>query len=107
MQTKDFSAFRSLLADVHLKAFGEPLDKLPHSKAHSLAWIIEEETGVVLSYKTLTNYINAVLDEAPNKVNPNCTTLAVLSQFALGEKAKNPMPVLWYRYKSQASRLVC
>jgi hypothetical protein len=103
MQTKDFSAFRSLLADVHNKAFGEPLDKLPHSKAHSLAWIIEEETGVVLSYKTLTNYINAVLDEAPSKINPNCTTLAVLSQFALGEQANKPMPVLWYRYKSRAS----
>jgi hypothetical protein len=100
MQAKDFSVFRSLLAAVHSKAFGEPLSRLPHSKAHTLAWLIEEATGVVLSYKSLTNYINAVLEEKPEKVNPNCATLATLAQFATGEKASKQLAALWFRYRA-------
>ncbi len=100
MQAKDFSIFRSLLTDVHAKAFGEPISKLPHSKAHTLAWLIEEATGVVLSYKSLTNYINAVLEEKPEKVNPSCVTLATLAQFATGEKAGKQMATLWYKYRA-------
>ena len=100
MQAKDFSIFRSLLSDVHSKAFGEPLSKIRHSKAHTLAWLIEESTGVMLSYKTLTNYINAVLEENPEKVNPNCMTLATLAQFATGEKSNKQMAMLWYKYRA-------
>lgn len=100
MQTKDFYIFRSLLSDVHTKAFGEPISKIPHSKAHTLAWLIEEATGIVLSYKSLTNYINAVLEEKPDKVNPSCITLATLAQFATGEKSGKPMASLWFRYRA-------
>ncbi|MBC7774410.1 MAG: hypothetical protein H7246_03145 [Phycisphaerae bacterium] len=102
MQTKDFSVFRSLLTDVHAKAFGEPISKIQHSKAHTLAWLIEEATGVMLSYKSLTNYINAVLEENPAKVNPNCVTLATLTQFATGEKSSKPMDslLLWFKYRA-------
>ncbi|MFN0216864.1 MAG: hypothetical protein ACKVT2_21620 [Saprospiraceae bacterium] len=102
MQVKDFSIFRSLLADVHSKAFGEPISKLPHSKAITLSWFIEESTGVVLSYKSLTNYVNAVLEETPDKVNPSCVTLATLTQFATGEKdspQKDPVS-LWFKYRA-------
>jgi len=100
MQTKDFHIFRSLLADVHAKAFGEPISKIPHSKAQTLAWLIEEATGVMLSYKSLTNYINAVLDENPEKVNPSCITLATLAQFATGEKASKQVAVGWFKYRA-------
>ncbi len=100
MRTKDFQIFRSLLADVHAKAFGEPISKIPHSKAHTLAWLIEEATGVMLSYKSLTNYINAVLDENPEKVNPSCITLATLAQFATGEKAGKQVAILWFKYRA-------
>jgi hypothetical protein len=100
MQAKDFSVFRTLLSDVHNKAFGEPLEKLPHSKAHTLAWLIEDATGISLSYKSLTNYANAVLEECPEKVNPNCATLAALAQFATGEQGGKQMAKLWFRYRA-------
>ncbi len=99
MQSSDFSVFSSLLADVHFKAFGEPLSKLPYSKAQTLAYFIEETTGVMLSYKSLTNYINAVLKEIPTKVNPNPTTLAALVQFLEGEKAGRQMTHTWFKYR--------
>ncbi|MBP6812209.1 MAG: hypothetical protein KA138_11855 [Saprospiraceae bacterium] len=99
MQSSDFPVFRSLLADVHFKAFGEPLSKLPYSKANTLAYFIEETTGVMLSYKSLTNYINAVLEEVPTKVNPSPTTLTVLVQFVEGEKAARQMTHIWFKYK--------
>lgn len=101
MQLKDFSIFRSLLTDVHTKAFGEPISKIQHSKAHTLAWLIEEATGVTLSYKSLTNYINAVLDGQPEKVNPNCFTLATLAQFVTGEKANKQMAAIWFKYRAE------
>lgn len=100
MKEKDFTIFRSLLSDVHTKAFGEPISKIPHSKAHTLAWLIEEATGVVLSYKSLTNYINAVLEENPEKVNPSCVTLATLAQFATGEEAGKQVAALWFKYRA-------
>ena len=100
MQAKDFSIFRSLLSDVHAKAFGEPLSKIPHSKANTLVWLIEEATGILLSYKSLTNYINAVLEEKPEKVNPNCATLAALTQFVTGEKSGKQMATLWFKYRA-------
>lgn len=100
MQAKDFSIFGTLLSDVHAKAFGEPISKIPHSKAQTLAWLIEEATGVVLSYKSLTNYINAVLEENPDKVNPSCITLATLAQFATGEQGSKQMAALWFRYRA-------
>lgn len=100
MHPKDFSIFCNLLSDVHNKAFGEPLTKIQHSKALTLAWIIEENTGVALSYKSLTNYINAVLEENPDKVNPSSLTLAALAQFATGEKPNKLLPAIWFQYRA-------
>ena len=100
MQTKDFSVFQSLLQDVHAKAFGEPIARIPHSKAHTLAWLIEDATGVILSYKSLTNYFNAVLEDQPEKVNPNCVTLATLTQFVTGEKANTRLAAIWFKYRA-------
>ena len=100
MQTKDFSIFKALLSEVHQKAFGEPIAKIRHGKANTLAWIIEEETGVMLSYKSLTNYVNAVLEGQAEKVNPNCATLAALTQFATGEKPEKQLAAIWFKYRA-------
>ena len=61
MGSKDMAIFRTLLTDEYLKTFGEPLTKIPHSKAHLLAWLIEGYTSIILIYRSLTNYTNAVL----------------------------------------------
>lgn len=100
MQAKDFFVFSTLLSDVHLKAFGEPLAKLPHGKANTLAWLIEEETGVLLSYKSLSNYIHAVLENKPEKINPNGATLSALTQFVTGLPASKQMSILWFKYRA-------
>lgn len=100
MQALDFHVFKSLLNEVHSKAFGEPIAKIRHSKAQTLAWIIEEETGVMLSYKSLTNYVNAVLEGHSEKVNPNYTTLAVLTQFVTGEKPEKQLAAFWFKYRA-------
>lgn len=100
MQTKDFFVFKKLLSDVYIKAFGEPLSKLPHGKANTLAWLIEESTGVLLSYKSLSNYINAALEESPEKINPNCATLSALTQFVTGEQANKSLAILWFKYRA-------
>lgn len=106
MQTQDFSVFRTLLDEVHNTAFGEPLSRLPHSKAQTLSWLIEEATGVVLSYKTLGNYAQAALRNDPSGINPHPSTLSLLVQFATPtlrqDAARTPgSGVCWYRYRSR------
>ncbi|MBK9336896.1 MAG: hypothetical protein IPM98_10030 [Lewinellaceae bacterium] len=103
MQITEFPIFRTLLNDVHLKAFGEPLDTLPHGKAQALSWFIEETTGQVLSYKTLSNFVGAALRQAPDRVNPNATTLAILVRYAHGLVSGNDT-VVWYQYRSKHFR---
>ncbi|MCW5922128.1 MAG: hypothetical protein KIS77_07295 [Saprospiraceae bacterium] len=109
MEAKEFSVFRSLLTDVHSKAFGEPLSKLPHGKAQTLCWLIYEDTGELLSYKTLGNYFTAIVEGAPERVNPSDATLAILAKFVTGEKNKStPLAMqmgayaAWYKYRSNA-----
>lgn len=103
METKEFHIFRSLLSDVYAKAFGESLAPLPHAKAQSLSWFIYEATGEVLSYKTLGNYVQAVLDQSPARINPNVATLAILLRYVQGEAPVNPA-VAWFQFRSQALR---
>ncbi len=100
MQPNDFTVFKNLLSDVHAKAFGEPLAPLPHGKANALAWFIQDSTGVLLSYKSLSNYANAVLEKTPERVNPNGSTLAALTQFATGERAGKRAAALWFKYRA-------
>ena len=87
MQTNEFTLFKSLLNKVYQKAFGEPLTTLPHGKAQTLSWLIEESTEQLLSYKTLTNYVNAVLKNNPKCINPSVTTLAILVRYTQGPTA--------------------
>ncbi len=103
MQTNEFTIFRNLLSDVYAKAFGESLDYLHHGKAQALSWFIEETTGQLLSYKTLINYANAVLDNQPARVNPNLTTLAILVQFVRGHLPGSD-GAIWFQYRNGVLR---
>lgn len=104
MEIKDFSVFRTLLNEVHATAFGEPLTSLPHGKAQTLSWLIEEATGEMLSYKTLGNYTQAALRNDPSGINPNPSTLSLLVKYAIGQphqSASRANPCAdWYRYRS-------
>lgn len=103
MQTTEFSVFQNLLRDVHQKAFGEPLSATPYGKAQALSIFIEEITGQVLSYKTLSNYICAALCQTPESVNPNATTLGILVRYLYGQSVGNDA-VIWYQYRSRVMR---
>ena len=104
MEKNDFSIFRTLLSDVHAKAFGEPLDRLPHGKAQSLSWMIYESTGELLSYKSLSNFVGAVLSNAAHRINPSSATLSILARFADDVPAATRGGLAWYKYRSQALR---
>ncbi len=105
MDGKDFSVFRTLLSEVHSAAFGEPLTRLPHSKAQTLSWLIEEATGEVLSYKTLGNFVNAAIQGSPTGINPNASTLSLLVQYAGAQtqpeksSARENPGAAWFRYR--------
>jgi hypothetical protein len=114
MEAKEFYVFRSLLSEVHFKAFGEPLSKLSHSKAQTLSWLIHEATGDLLCYKSLSNYMAAACDEKPDAVNPTDATLSILARFVSGEVAQSGRHQMrmgnyatWYKYRSSVlTRLI-
>jgi len=103
MRTREFFAFRQLLASVHQKAFGEPLSPLSYSRAQALSWLIEEATGKPLSYKTLANYAKAALEDQAGRVNPHPSTLVILVQYLQGNMATHPL-VAWQQYCCQAEK---
>ncbi len=100
MDKKDFFVFSALLSDVHAKAFGEPISRLSHSKAQSLSWLVYEATGALLSYKTLGNYVAAVLDSAPGKINPTGMTLSILACYVEGPVKGGCNGLAWYKYRT-------
>lgn len=105
MQTKDFAAFCQLLTDLHVKIFGEPLDKLSHSKAQMLSWLIFDVTGELLSYKSLANYFLAAVQQNATQVNPNLTTLTILIEFTTETSCgEQPDLVFWLNYRN---RVLC
>ena len=101
MEKKDFSVFCALLSDVYAKAFGETLSTLPHGKAQTLSWLVFEATGELLSYKSLRNYVGAVLDNTPQKVNPTAITLSILAQYVAGSGKSSGGCLAWYQYRGQ------
>ena len=107
MEAKEFTVFRSLLADVYSKAFGEHLSKLSYGKAQTLSWLIHEATGQLLCYKTLSNYVTAALESKPRSVNPTDATLSILAQFIAGTEPRVGRQMMrmgayapWYKYRS-------
>ena len=102
MKPNDFKTFVLLMTAVYHKAFGEQLDELPHGKAQILSWYIYEQTDRMLSYKSLGNYIRAVLDQTPESINPSATTLSILIQYLRSQKgAGGPDKTLWYTFRKE------
>lgn len=102
MHPTDFAAFCTLLSDIHVKAFDEPISRLTFSKAEMLSWLILEATGELLSYKSLTKYFLAVQEACPQQINPNLTTLGILMAYATGQAPGSLPPlVLWRQYRNQ------
>lgn len=106
MEAKEFSVFCNLISETYQKAFGEELSKLPHGKALTLSWIIQEETGELLSHKTLGNYVAAALHGNPGKVNPTAATLSILARFVSDDRSTGGRHEMrmgayaaWYRYR--------
>lgn len=107
MEAKEFTVFRTLLADVHSKAFGEQISKLSYGKAQTLSWLIHEATGELLCYKTLSNYVTAAVEGKPGSVNPTDATLTILAQFVAGVESQVGRQMMrmgayapWYKYRS-------
>jgi hypothetical protein len=101
MKPSDFPAFCRLMTDVYQRAFGEPLDRLPHGKAQHLSWLVYETTGAQLSYKTLSQYVHAVLHGDACLVNPNDSTLSILVAFLEGRTVRCSPFLAWYRYRQE------
>lgn len=100
MDQKDFPIFCTLFSEVHAKAFGEPLTKLPHGKAQTLSWLLFEATGELLSYKSLANYAAAILEGKSGKINPTGITLSILAQYVTGQSRVSVHGIDWFRYRS-------
>ena len=107
MEAKEFSVFCTLINETYQKAFGEELSKLPHGKALTLSWMIQEVTGELLSHKTLGNYVTAALESDPGRINPTAATLSILARFVSGDSmgGRHEMRMgayaAWYRYRIQ------
>lgn len=105
MKAAEFSVFCQLFSELYQKAFKESITHLSHSKAQALSWIIYEETNEMLSYKSLSNFAAAAVENTPEKINPSDATLAILARFVCDDFRKCPENVAWYRYRSKALEL--
>ncbi len=111
MKPIDFLIFKRLLSEVYFKAFSEHLSQLPHGKAQILSWMIFEQTGELLSYKSLGNYVQAILEGTPEKINPTGATLGILAGFLRSKGGEIPRSgkrsnhsFTWYQYRSGVLR---
>lgn len=98
MSSTEYAIFCALMQAVHEKAFNEPLASLPFRKATALGFLIEEVTGQLISYKTLTGYGKAVLSNNPDGVNPNISTLDILACFVKNEHT-GKCGLAWYHFR--------
>ena len=108
MKLIDFEVFSVLMAEIHHKAFDESIARLSYSKARLLSLLIFDTTGETVSYKSLTNYVCAILEERPDKVNPTLLTLGILSNYLLCNDGKGEHREAglqrcadWYKYRSK------
>lgn len=106
MQSKDFYIFSHLLTQVYSRAFGEELTHLPYGKAVCLSWMIYDQTGILISYKSLGAYVRAVLEKDAQQVNPNNSTLGVLASYAGGNSnairgSRIELTRYWYHYRGE------
>ncbi len=105
MKINDFKVFSNLLADLHQQVFGEKMAHLPYGKSKTLSWLIFDKTGKMVSYKSLTNYVRAVLDQKPDDINPSDMTLSILTHCLLEKSmpafSNETHVLLWYSYKKE------
>lgn len=108
MEAKEFYVFRSLLADVYAKAFGEQLSSFSHDKVRTLSRMICEVTGESLGHMSLSNYIAAVLEGDESIADPTDATLSALAQYVTGEESRGGRHELrmgeyaaWYKYRGR------
>lgn len=97
LKTHEIIAFRQLLGEVHLKAFGEPISPLTYGKAQALSYLIEEATGQMLSYKTLSNYARWASGDVMLRMSPNVSTLAILVRYLRNQTPVNDW-LAWNMY---------
>ncbi len=109
MITTDFRAFCCLMQKVYTKAFGTPAHTLNFAESRALSWLIYENTGELISYKSLMNYSKAISQNTPEALNPSANTLGILAQFAGAEitetntAAAPPKAILWYNFRKTAT----
>lgn len=108
MEAKEFYVFRSLLADVYAKAFGEQLSSFSHDKVRTLSRMICEVTGEFLSHRSLGNYIIAALEGDERNVDPTAAALSALAQYVAGDESRGGRHELrmgeyaaWYKYRGK------
>ncbi len=105
MKIKDFKIFTQLMEVVYEKAFNEKMEDFTHGKAQSLSWFIYQQTGKMLSYKSLSNYMRAIHHNTPETINPTTSTLSILIQYFQEDAGKTgaciPDQTRWYIFKKE------
>lgn len=112
MHWLDYQAFSSLFNEVVRKGFGHPLDTpLSEPQCRHLSLIVEEQTGLVIGWRSLKNYAASLLQLGPNTTeNPSQATLDTLARYVLdapmtteAERKRNGETVqYWFRFREQA-----
>ncbi|MBK7869271.1 MAG: hypothetical protein IPJ74_00630 [Saprospiraceae bacterium] len=111
MNEQDALAFADLFKEAYHKCFGNALNKaLSEPESKHLSNEIEDQTGLVIGWKSIKNYAAFVLKEAPDKrVNPSIATLDTLARYVYeapktseNQRKKNEghFPY-WFRHREQ------
>ena len=106
----DSDIFRSLMKGVYLKCFGHPLTRVPtESDCMHWSYEIEENTGLIIGWRSLKNYALSVLSDAGKQVHPSPSTLDTLSRYLLGapfltevqRKSTGDSYAYWFQYRER------
>ena len=111
MDEFDRRAFADLFNAVVVRCFGQPLSSpLSEPECKHLSTEIEEDTGLVIGWKSVKNYAAFVLNSASGKPeNPSVATLDTLARYVFRvpvtseverKKMEDHFPY-WFRYREQ------
>ena len=115
MDDFDRRVFADLFNAVVVKCFGHPLSSpLSEPESKHLSTEIEENTGLVIGWRSVKNYALFLLNPSPEKQeNPSVATLDTLARYVLAapvtseaerKKTEEHSPY-WFRYREQAGLL--
>nr|WP_293838823.1 hypothetical protein [uncultured Arsenicibacter sp.] len=109
MDELDRGAFTDLVNAVVRKCFGHPLEApLSEPESKHLSNHIEEQTGLVVGWRSLKNYAAFLLNPTPGKQeNPSMATLDTLARYVLNaspiteaeRKQSDRLFQYWFRYR--------